>query len=248
MNTRLTTLAPARFHRTYPVLSLVALLLWAALPAALPAQDQPYLPLGRLDPATLLAPPPLPGSAEQAADLAEVIAIHDSCASNEMAVAFSEKKFSVFNFKSAVGEFFDAETLPKTEVFFHRVQKEAAVVADAGKDHWRRPRPYTVEPKLAAGKLEKSFSYPSGHATEGMTLALVLAEVFQEKRDAILAVGRNLGWHRVCIGRHYPTDIYAGRVLAQAIVRELKASPAFQKDLAEVKAEVAAAREKSRAR
>src|ERR1019366_6328333 len=195
MNTRLTTLAPARFHRTYPVLSLVALLLWAALPAALPAQDQPYLPLGLLDPATLLAPPPLPGSAEQAADLAEVIAIHDSCASNEMAVAFSEKKFSVFNFKSAVGEFFDAETLPKNEVFFHRVQKEAAAVGG----------------------------------------------VLQKKRAAIVAAGRTLGWHRVCIGRHYPTDIYAGRVLAQAIVRELKSSPAFQKDLAEVKAEMAAA-------
>ena len=242
MNTKLTTLAPARFSKAYPILRLAALLLWAALPTALPAQGQSYLPPGRPDPAILLAPPPLPGSAEQAADLAEVIAVHDSCGSNETAVAFSEKKFSVFNFKPAVGEFFEADTLPKTEAFFYRVQKEAAVVANAGKDYWRRPRPYTVEPRLAAGKLEKSFGYPSGHAAEGMTLALVLAEVFQEKREEILAVGRNLGWHRVCIGRHYPTDIYAGRVLAQAIVRELKASPAFQKDLAEVKAEVAAAR------
>ena len=81
-----------------------------------------------------------------------------------------------------------------------------------------------------------------------MTLALVLAEVLPEKRDEILVIGRNLGWHRVCIGRHYPTDIYAGRVLAQAIVRELKASPSFQQDLAEVKAEVAAARDRSQSK
>jgi acid phosphatase (class A) len=41
--------------------------------------------------------------------------------------------------------------------------------------------------------------------------------------------------------RHYPTDIYAGRVLAQAIVKEMKKSDEFQKDFAEAKAEIAAA-------
>jgi hypothetical protein len=35
--------------------------------------------------------------------------------------------------------------------------------------------------------------------------------------------------------------IRAGSVLAQAIVREMKASPDFQRDFAEVKAEAAAA-------
>jgi hypothetical protein len=39
----------------------------------------------------------------------------------------------------------------------------------------------------------------------------------------------------------YQTDIYAGRVLAQAIVREMKANPDFQRDFAEAKAEIAAA-------
>jgi hypothetical protein len=48
-------------------------------------------------------------------------------------------------------------------------------------------------------------------------------------------------WHRVEIARHYPTDIYAGRVLAQAIVRQMKKSNAFQKDFAEAKAEIIAA-------
>jgi acid phosphatase (class A) len=89
------------------------------------------------------------------------------------------------------------------------------------------------------GKLEKSFSYPSCHATEGMVLALVLAELFPDRREAVLAIGRDLGWHRVWIARHYPTDIYAGRVFAQAIVRQMKASPDFQHDLAEAKAEIA---------
>jgi acid phosphatase (class A) len=70
--------------------------------------------------------------------------------------------------------------------------------------------------------------------------ALLLTELFPEQSEAILAVGRNMGWDRVLIGKHFPTDVYAGRVLGRAIVRELLASPAFRHDLAEAKAEVQA--------
>jgi acid phosphatase (class A) len=74
-----------------------------------------------------------------------------------------------------------------------------------------------------------------------MVLALVLADLLPDKHDAILAHARQMGWHRVQIARHYPTDIYAGRVLAQAVVQQFKKSEAFQKDFEEVKAELAAA-------
>jgi len=69
----------------------------------------------------------------------------------------------------------------------------------------------------------------------------VLAEVFPEKKEAILQIGRDIGWDRVLIGKHFLSDIQAGRVLGQAIVRELLASPAFQHDLAEAKAEIRSA-------
>jgi acid phosphatase (class A) len=88
------------------------------------------------------------------------------------------------------------------------------------------------------GKPERNASYPSGHATRGMAQALVLAELFPEKREAILEIGRKIGWDRVLIGKHFPTDVYAGRVLGQAIVREMMKSEAFQRDLAAAKAEV----------
>ena len=74
-----------------------------------------------------------------------------------------------------------------------------------------------------------------------MVLALVLADLFPGKHDAIVAEARSIGWHRVEIARHYPTDIYAGRVLAQAIVKQMQKSDAFQKDFDEAKAEIAAA-------
>jgi acid phosphatase (class A) len=200
-----------------------------------------YLADGKPDAIALLAPPPLPDSPEQAADMAEVIAVRHVCTASEEAAAYSERKFNIFNFAPAIGDFFQPDKFPKTEEFFHRIQKDAEAVTDNAKDFYKRPRPYVVDPSLANGKLEKSFSYPSGHSTESMTLALVLADLFPDRHDAIIAKARSIGWHRVEIARHYPTDIYAGRVLAQAIVREMKASPDFQKDFAEVKAELAAA-------
>lgn len=218
---------------------LVALLLLVTLP--LHAQTNlNYLATGKPDAATVLTPPPLLDSAEQAADMDEVKAVYHAASSNDMAAAYSEKKFSVFNFTSDVGAFFIATNLPQTAAFFDRVQLDAETVTDLGKNYFKRPRPYTTDPSLANGKLEKSFGYPSGHSTESMVLALVLAELLPEKHDAILTHARMMGWHRVQIARHYPTDIYAGRVLAQAIVKQLKKSNSFESDFARVKAEIAA--------
>jgi acid phosphatase (class A) len=203
--------------------------------------NESYLSAGKPDTIALLAPPPLPDSPEQAADLAEVQAVCHAAPSNDIAVAFSEKKFDIFNFTPAIGVFFQPGKFPKTEAFFHKVQTDAETVTDSAKDFYKRPRPYIIDPSLASGKLEKSFSYPSGHSTESMVLALVLADLFPDKHNAIIAEARSIGWHRVEIARHYMTDIYAGRVLAQAIVRQMKKNDAFQKDFAEVKAEIAAA-------
>jgi len=245
----------SRFHRVWvPIffsLVLAAATLRADEPMAQPGQPVEtsqlhFLASGKPDAVALLALPPLPGSPEQAADMAEVVAVRHACTSNEQTVAYSEKKFDIFNFTPAIGDFFQPGKFPKTEAFFEKVQQDAAAVTDNAKDYYKRPRPYVVDPSLANGKLEKSFSYPSGHSTESMVLALVLADLFPDKQDAIIAEARTIGWHRVEIARHYPTDIYAGHVLARAIVRQMKKSDAFQKDFAEAKAEIAAAQATSK--
>ena len=225
------------FRQLAPFAFLLALAV-----APLQAQtNNSYLSAEKPDAIALLAPPPLPGSPEQAADLAEVIAVYRASTSNDVASAYSERKFNIFTFTPVIGDYFQSTNLPRTTAFFERVQKQAETVTDAAKNFYRRPRPYTVDTNLANGKLETSFSYPSGHSTESMVLALVLADLFPDKHDAIIGKARNIGWHRVAIARHYMTDIYAGRALAQAIVREMKSSPDFQKDFAGMQAEIAAA-------
>ena len=228
----------------------LTLILFALAVAVTPLQatetELHYLAAGKPDAATLLAPPPLLDSVEQAADMDEVKTVYHAAGSNDIAAAYSEKKFSVFNFTPAVGVFFTATNLPQTAAFFEKVQLDAETVTDLGKDYFHRPRPFTTDPSLANGKLEKSFSYPSGHFTESMVLALVLAELFPDKHDAIIAKARSIGWHRVQIARHYQSDIYAGRVLAQAIVKQLKKSDEFKADCAKAKVEVEAAKAASK--
>ncbi|HXE41746.1 MAG TPA: phosphatase PAP2 family protein [Candidatus Baltobacteraceae bacterium] len=197
-----------------------------------------YLEEGKPDATNLLAPPPLPDSAEQTADLVEVRAVSRSAPANDIAAALEENKgVSLSYFTPIVG---DISKLPETEKFLRHVQSDAGSVVDSAKDFWKRPRPFVVDPTLALkGNLQKSFSYPSGHSTESMAVALVLADLFPDKREALLARAREIGWHRVEIARHYSTDIYAGRVLAQAIVKQMKKDGKFEKDFEKVKAEIA---------
>jgi acid phosphatase (class A) len=219
-----------------------ALGLCLLLLAALPLLAEPYyLVSGHLDGAALLAPPPAPGSAEEAADLASARAVFKARTPSEEARAFKDATLSIFLYAPAIGPFFEPGKCPKTEAMFLKVRKDISEPLDKTKDHWKRRRPYELDPQLTLGRPEKSFGYPSGHSTRGTVQSLLLAELFPEKREAILAIGRNIGWDRVLIGKHFPTDIYAARVLGQAIAREFLASPAFQQDLAEAKAEVEAA-------
>jgi acid phosphatase (class A) len=237
MNLTSRTAGPNPMARLRSSVVVFCLLLLTAL--RLPAESY-YLTPGRPDGIALLTPPPVPGSAEAAADLASARAVFDGRTPAEKTRAFKDASLSLFLFEPAIGPFFKAGRLPKTEALFQKVKTDMAQAINTPKEHWKRQRPYQLDAHLSLGAPEKSFGYPSGHSTRGTVYALLMAEVFPEKKEAILAIGREIGWDRVLIGKHFPTDIYAGRVLGQAIIRELLSSPAFQRDLAEAKAEAEA--------
>jgi acid phosphatase (class A) len=218
------------------------LLLCLSLVGPLFASDR-YLAPGHPDYVALLAPPPEPGSPEEVADLQMTRDAFRARTSVQTDIAVEDMKLNLFNFAQAIGANFQRGKYPKTEALLAKVRTETGEVVTLAKNYWKRPRPYAMDPTLAFGKLEKSYTYPSGHSTLGTVQALVLAELFPEKRGAILALGRRIGWDRVITGYHFYTDVCAGRVLGQAIVREMMANPAFQHDLAEAKAEIAAAQQ-----
>jgi acid phosphatase (class A) len=234
---KIQTLQSAIRHSVFAALLCAATLSRAAEPT--------YLAAGQPDATIFLAPPPAPDSTEQAADLAETVAVHQAFvgdAKDEEAGWSKKKLLHAMLAGSTNAADYKEGALPKAEAFFKRISDETGNVVDTAKEFWKRSRPYTVKPDLLAGKKEGSFGYPSGHSTGGMVTALVLAELYPAREKEILAIGREIGWHRVELGKHYPTDVTAGRVLAMTIVREIKTSPDFQRDFAAVKKEVADAK------
>jgi acid phosphatase (class A) len=229
---------PRLFFLTLPLLAFFAASLHAG------ETQSKYLAKGQPDAIVLLAPPPVAGSAEDTADLETAFHAYSAATPTEHARGIDEINLTIFHFAPVIGPWFAPGKFPKTEALFAEVEAETKAVTSRGKKHWQRIRPYHVDPARFPNAIEHEkvtdYSYPSGHSTRATVFAMVLAEIFPDKHDALLALSRDIGWRRVEGGVHYPTDIYAGRVLGQAIVRGLLASPDFQHDLAEAKAELAA--------
>jgi acid phosphatase (class A) len=74
-------------------------------------------------------------------------------------------------------------------------------------------------------------SYPSGHATVGAMMAILLAQMVPEQGAALFSRGWDYGQSRVISGVHFPTDVEAGRVLGTLMVGLLQQDRHFRADL-----------------
>jgi acid phosphatase (class A) len=234
--------SPAMTRRTF----LHAVFALALVAASLRAGDAKYLRAGHPDAIALLAPPSAADSPEGRAELEATFVVHTSAAPEFVARAANENKLTIFHFAPAIGAWFKPGKYPKTEALFKEVETEAKAVTDDAKNYFKHPRPYHIAPNRFPHSIEHEdpthYSYPSGHSTRGTVFAALLAELFPEKRDALFEKGRETGWLRVIGGVHYPSDVFAGRVLGQALAKEFLRNDNFQVDLAAARAEMAPAR------
>jgi len=206
----------------------------------------PYLGSNAPDAIALLPPPPPAGSPEDVADREMAFRVYSAHTPEQFELGVAEERLSIYQLTTSVGVWFQPGKFPKTDALFKQVEAELYPIAKRAKLEWKRPRPYVADPARFNDVIEHetnpSPGYPSSHATRGALYSLLLVELFPEHRDAILAKGREAGWLRVQGGVHTPIDTYAGRTLGQAVAQALLRSPAFQQDLIEAKAEIAAAK------
>jgi undecaprenyl-diphosphatase len=76
-----------------------------------------------------------------------------------------------------------------------------------------RGRPSRVH-DLAAIREPDRFSFPSGHATASLAVALSYGEAFPVLAGPLILLALLVGYSRVRLGVHYPSDVLAGQLLA----------------------------------
>jgi len=149
-------------------------------------------------------------------------------------------------FQDAFGVKITKTETPKLYAFIKHLRSETGSLAPKGaKQKYNRIRPFVYygQPtcfKDDEARLSKDGGYPSGHSARGWAVALILAEINPDNKDAILERGLDIGRSRVICGYHWASDVESGRLIGAANVALLHANPFFMRDLNEVKAEFAA--------
>jgi hypothetical protein len=199
---------------------------------------------GQIDAAVLLPPPP--GAKTQAEELAELheIQAHRTPARLDQA-RWDDKNQNWRLFAALLGPRFDMATLPATAKVLATVDHDMAVVSGQAKSHFKRPRPWAVDPSLDGcphgAKDDPLTSYPSGHTLYAFSVGTVLADLMPDKAGAILARAQDYAYSRMVCGVHYRSDTVAGQVIGTVIGHDLLRSPLMQTDLTAARSELKAA-------
>jgi acid phosphatase (class A) len=243
-----------RLSIAIPALSLLGAIA-CAQSAGPPTKTLKILTEAETDPGRLLPPPPENGSESQRKELAEVGHIVKTRTAERFARAkWDNEHEDATAFAETIGPEFDLKRLPATAKLLAVVLNDQSVIASASKVYFHRQFPVA-----AAGAAVVSYrdwscdadvkkpgdrplrSYPSGHATMGYSLGIVLAALIPEKSQAILARAADYAYSREICGDHYHADLEASHALGNAIGIMLLNNAALKPQIEASKAELRAA-------
>ena len=198
-----------------------------------------------LDPALVLPPFPKPDSEQAKAELAELHAIERTRTPAEAAAARAEGEVKDASlFAAAIGPGFDLARLPATASLMALVRASEKEVVARGKDEFRRPRPWIVDPRIGTckrGDDEPLSSYPSGHATSAYAYAVVLARLMPARAAPVLATAAHYAESRIICEQHFRSDVTAGEALGLLLAERLRTKPAFEEAFTAAAKELGAA-------
>jgi acid phosphatase (class A) len=212
-----------------------------------------YLTPAQIDPSRLLAPPAKDGSEIQQQEMAAVKRLIKARTPERYAQAtWDAEHEDATPFTGAIGAAFDLRKLPATAKLLESVLNDQAIAASTAKDYFHRKFPVTAEMpdsyrewtcdqgdrKPQSRPLR---SYPSGHATLGYSVGVVLAALIPEKAQTILVRAADYAYSREICGDHYHSDVEASRALGTAVGVMLLNNAALKPQIDAAKAELRAA-------
>jgi acid phosphatase (class A) len=201
-----------------------------------PSCHDPAVPV-----AAILMPPPQHDSAHTKAELQELLRLQETRTSQQVEHVKGDDHRTVERFLGGMGIKF--EQLSASAIrFFDCIGTAVEKSVRDAKTTFKRTRPYRVhENKLHTLKRlsdRDSTSYPSGHATYGTVVGLVLVEMLPEKKEEIYKRIQDYGYSRMVSGAHFRSDVYAGNIAGAAIAASLLNQEPFRDELKQVKVEL----------
>jgi acid phosphatase (class A) len=189
--------------------------------------------------------PPAKDSPATRAELDELLALQAARTQADVDAARADRKTEVWQFYAALG--FDPDhppDLPKVERLAGRVEDDVRLAVRSAKEHFRRLRPFEVEPRIenCIDNVRADLSYPSGHSAFGWSMAYLLARLAPDRKAALEARAAEFARQRLVCGVHFPSDIAAGQQAARRLLAEMDGNPGFRAQLADAAAELRAAR------
>ena len=220
--------------------SLAAGVLLLIVGSAAQAEDaQPFVTNKDVDLTMILPPPPANDSAQTKAELGEVLTLQVTRTPEMVASAVADADENVWRFANVMGPKFNKETLPKFSAFFDRVVATEGAVVDPAKDVWKRPRPHQLSDLVKpAVKLSSSGSWPSGHATVGTMMGIILSDMVPERRAEIMARAAEYAHNREVGGIHYASDVEMGKISGSVIAAVLLNRDDFKAEYEVARAEL----------
>ena len=224
----------------------MVLVLLLAAPVMAAADDAPkpasYIDAAAVDSKKLLPTPPANNSPETTQEIEYIFQQQSTRTPEQVARIQAEKDYSVGAFANVAGRVLDkvsAGGLPATAALLNRVAATAKPIADTAASDWNRQPPFAINSRVfPAVEKPEGGSYPSGASTQATIDALVLSQLVPGQKDAILQRGREIGADQVTAGVNFPSDVLAGRILGNAVFKQMMQDPQFKSDLAAAKVEV----------
>jgi membrane-associated phospholipid phosphatase len=174
------------------------------------------------------APPPPFGSAEYAADLAEVHALSDNPTADQLRIArFWATEYGAggpagfFGARAvelAASEHLDERRASRMLAVLHMAIMDASIGCYDGKYTYWYIRPYQADATIRTWVSRPNFpSYPSAHSCLSSAAGGVISGFFPSAATEMQALVEEAGVARIYAGLHFRFDITAGQKLGSAV-------------------------------
>ena len=236
-------------------LTLLAMLAIAATAVGSAERPKGYLAPGEFDVTHVIEPAPRPGDPRYDTDRKIFRATRKMVGTPRYALATADVDYSppamLRDFSCAADVVLTPQNAPALITVLLRAATDTAGQSGKAKAVYQRQRPYMIDHGQtcqAPSELydrqahRASYDYPSGHATLGWTLALILSSLEPDRAQPILQRGRAFAESRFICGAHNESAVEAGMLSASATMAVIQTKPEYQADLAAARSELVALR------